>query len=69
MTQDEAIIIIQEAIGQVDDTIKRLEQISPGETFGYGMTQLDFSQGLYNLRSARIRLESSLEAAGSSKTD
>jgi hypothetical protein len=64
MTQDEAIITIQEIVGQLNEAIERLSSIPALKTFGDSVEQFDFTQSIYDLRSARTRLEWSLEAAG-----
>jgi hypothetical protein len=49
MTQDQAIILIQETIGQIDEAIKRLSTIPPLQTFGDSVEQLVFTQSIYDL--------------------
>jgi hypothetical protein len=62
--QAEAVNLMQEIKAQVDEAIKRLQTIPALEVFGDSIEQFDFTQAIYDLKSARTRLESSLEAAG-----
>jgi hypothetical protein len=67
MKPDEAIKIIQETLGQLDDTIKQLKTIPPIETFGDSIEQHNFTQSIIFLKAARARLEQAISDAGNRK--
>lgn len=68
MKQAEAIKTIQEAQSQIDEILLKLQPIGPLATFGDGPAQADFTQAIYDLKSAKLRLGRALEGLNVKQT-